>query len=87
MLIDPHTAVGVAVANRLVGDTPMITLATAHPSKFPDAVENATGERPELPVWAQSILAREENYRVLPADLATVEHEIETRLRAPEAVG
>jgi threonine synthase len=85
-LIDPHTAVGVAVANRLVGDTPMITLATAHPSKFPDAVENATGERPELPVWAQSILAREENYRVLPADLGTVEHEIETRLRAPEAV-
>jgi threonine synthase len=87
VLIDPHTAVGVAVANRLVGETPMITLATAHPSKFPDAVENATGERPELPVWAQSILAREENYRVLPADLATVEHEIETRLRAPEAVG
>jgi threonine synthase len=65
----------------------MITLATAHPSKFPDAVENATGERLELPVWAQSILAREENYRVLPADLATVEREIETRLRAPEAVG
>ena len=87
VLIDPHTAVGVAVANRLVGDTPMITLATAHPSKFPDAVENATGERPELPVWAQSILAREENYRVLPADLATVEHEIEARLRTPEAVG
>jgi threonine synthase len=86
VLIDPHTAVGVAVANRLVGDTPMITLATAHPSKFPDAVENATGERPELPIWAQSILAREENYRVLPADLATVEREIETRLHAPEAV-
>jgi threonine synthase len=87
VLIDPHTAVGVTVANRLVGDTPMITLATAHPSKFPDAVEKATGERPELPVWAQSILAREENYRLLPADLATVEHEIEARLRIPEAVG
>jgi len=87
VLIDPHTAVGVSVAARHLGSTPMITLATAHPSKFPDAVENATGERPELPIWAQSILAREENYRVLPADLATVEHEIETRLRAPEAVG
>jgi threonine synthase len=87
VLIDPHTAVGVSVAKQHLGATPMITLATAHPSKFPDAVENATGERPELPVWAQSILAREENYRVLPADLATVEHEIETRLRAPEAVG
>lgn len=87
VLIDPHTAVAVSVARRHLGQTPMITLATAHPSKFPDAVESATGERPELPVWAQSILAREENYRVLPADLATVEHEIEARLRAPEAVG
>lgn len=87
VLVDPHTAVAVSVARRHLGQTPMITLATAHPSKFPDAVESATGERPELPVWAQSILAREENYRVLPADLATVEHEIEARLRAPEAVG
>jgi threonine synthase len=87
ILIDPHTAVGVAVANRFLGNTPMITLATAHPAKFPDAVENVTGERPELPVWAQSILSREENYRVLPADLGTVEHEVEARLRTPEAVG
>ena len=51
MVIDPHTAVGVAVAERLRGDrgTPMVTLATAHPAKFPDAVERAIGVRPALP--------------------------------------
>ncbi len=48
----------------------MVTLATAHPAKFPDAVEAACGERPELPDWAASILTREERYQVLPADLA-----------------
>ena len=86
MLIDPHTAVGVAVAEQHLGAEPMITLATAHPAKFPDAVEDATGERPELPNWAQSVLSREENYEILPADLTTIERAIEARLRAPEAV-
>ena len=47
--IDPHTAVGIAVAERHLGATPMVTLATAHPAKFPDAVEAACGVRPELP--------------------------------------
>lgn len=87
ILIDPHTAVGVAVANRFLGATPMITHATAHPSKFPEAVEEAAGERPELPAWAQTILAHEEDFRVLPADLRIVEQAIEERLLAPEAVG
>src|SRR3546814_1255721 len=50
-LIDPHTAVGVAAARRERGDlgTPMVTLATAHPAKFPDAVKKATGIHPDLP--------------------------------------
>jgi threonine synthase len=87
ILIDPHSAVGVAVAERFLGDVPMITMATAHPSKFPDAVEAASGERPELPEWARSILSAEEHYSVLPNDLAAIEAAIESRLRVHEVVG
>ena len=86
ILVDPHTAVGVTVAEQHLGEIPMVTVATAHPSKFPDAVEEATGERRELPASAQSILAREENYQVLPPDVGVIETAIETRLRATETV-
>ena len=87
ILVDPHTAVGVAVAERHLGATPMVTMATAHPAKFPDAVEAACGERPELPEWARSILSAEEIYRVVPADLGAVEQAVEARLRTHETVG
>jgi threonine synthase len=86
ILIDPHTAVGVSVAESHLGETPMVTLATAHPAKFPDAVEAASGERPELPEWARSILSRKERFAVLPADLAKVEAAVEARSRAAEAL-
>ena len=86
-LLDPHSAVAVAVAERHLGATPMVTLATAHPAKFPDAVEAACGVRPELPDWAQPILHREERYEVLPAELGAVERRIEAHARAAEAVG
>jgi threonine synthase len=60
----------------------MVTLATAHPAKFPDAVEAATGVRPELPPWAQPILTRPESYDVLAADTALVERAVEARFAA-----
>jgi len=74
MLIDPHTAVGVGVAqrHRQPGEQ-IVSLATAHPAKFPDAVEQATGVRPELPARLADIFDRREDYAVLPNDLATVE--------------
>jgi len=87
VLVDPHTAVGVAVAERFLGATPMVTLATAHPAKFPDAVEAACGERPELPGWARPILSRKERYQVLPAELAAVESAIEARAPVAETAG
>ncbi len=65
----------------------MVTLATAHPAKFPDAVEAACGVRPELPAWARSIMEREEVYDVLPAELHTVEAAIESRTRAERVAG
>ena len=81
-LLDPHTAVGLAVAERHLGAVPMIVHATAHPAKFPDAVASACGERPELPEWARPILSRTENYSVLPAELHAVEEAVEARTRA-----
>ena len=74
LVIDPHTAVGVAVAERLRGarETPMVTLATAHPAKFPDAVERAIGIRPALPDRLADLYEREERCTTLPNDLPAV---------------
>jgi threonine synthase len=75
MLIDPHTAIGVAAAQAadLPADVPVVTLATAHPAKFPDAVERATGQRPALPPRIGDLFEREERYDVLPATLDAIE--------------
>ena len=85
--LDPHSAVAVGVAEKHLGSAPMVTLATAHPAKFPDAVEAACGSRPELPGWAKHILTGEERYQVLPAELVAVQDAIEAHTRATAAVG
>ena len=72
LLIDPHTATATAAARRLGGDHPVVTMATAHAAKFPDAVEHATGIRPQLPEHLADLLASR-NKQVLPNDLAAVE--------------
>ena len=57
-LLCPHTAVGVKVAQEnLIPGVPMVTLATAHPAKFPEAVERATGIRPPLPAHLAALMA------------------------------
>ncbi len=68
-LIDPHSAIGLAAARRAEGtiDGPIVTLATAHPAKFPDAVERASGVRPGLPRRVAHLFDREERYERLPA--------------------
>jgi threonine synthase len=75
VLVDPHTAVGIGAARDQRGepDVPMITLATAHPAKFPDAVERATGVRPGLPGHLADLWERPERLITLPNDLLTVE--------------
>jgi threonine synthase len=77
-VIDPHTAVGVAVAEKETRDQsiPMIVLGTAHPAKFPDAVEAACGVRPPLPDWLADLAQRPERVTTLPVDQAAVEHHI-----------
>lgn len=82
-LLDPHTATAVHVArDRVSGDTPMIVLATAHPAKFPAAVEQASGITPALPDWLAGLMEAKENYTVLPSDLKMVEDHVSRHARA-----
>jgi threonine synthase len=85
-LIDPHTAVGVAVAEKEIRDPsiPMIVLGTAHPAKFPDAVETASGVRPQLPEWLVDIDRRPERVTTLPVDQMAVERHILSISRAAQ---
>ena len=85
-LADPHTAVGTAAA-RVPGlapedpAIPVVVAATAHPAKFPDAVEQATGFRPPLPARLADLFEREERFTVLSADLAQVEGFVRSHAR------
>ena len=73
-LLDPHTAIGLhaARASGLPGDVPVVTLATAHPAKFRDAVERATGQRPSLPARIGDLFERAERMSELPGDYAAI---------------
>ncbi|HSV21469.1 MAG TPA: threonine synthase [Xanthobacteraceae bacterium] len=83
-LIDPHTAVAVAVTEKANLDPaiPTVVLSTAHPAKFPDAVEKACGVHPGLPDWLADLASRPERVTVLPADLSAVENHILVHSRA-----
>ncbi len=83
MLIDPHTATGVGAARRLGGAHPIVTTATAHPAKFPDAVERATGVRPALPDHLADLFERPERTVSLPNDLAAVQTFVASVSRTP----
>ncbi|MCR2835114.1 threonine synthase [Parerythrobacter lacustris] len=69
-VIDPHTAIGLHAARAagIATDIPVVTLATAHPAKFRDAVERSTGVRPPLPARVGDLFAREERYDRLSGD-------------------
>lgn len=84
-IADPHTAVGLFVAEKLAKPTSaMITLATAHPAKFPSAVKTACGINPALPNWLSDLMEREERFKVLPAELKFVEEFISMHTRASQ---
>ena len=78
-LLCPHSAVGVEVAEAHLGATPMVTLATAHPAKFPDAVEQATGIRPALPDRMADLFDRPERVTPVANDLAALQTLIRER--------
>ena len=80
-LLCPHSAVGVKVASSHLGTVPMITLATAHPAKFPDAVEAASGIRPDLPPRMADLFDRPERVTRVANDLAAIEKIVRERRR------
>ena len=80
-LLDPHTAVGVAAARSLDSDVPVVALATAHPAKFPEAVERATGLRSSLPPRLADIATRPERVAKLPNDLKAVQNFVRAHAR------
>ncbi len=87
-LIDPHSAIGIAAARskadgKELSDpaVPIVALATAHPAKFPDAVEKATGVRPAVPARLGDLFSREERVSVLPNDLAQVQDFVRRHVR------
>ena len=76
---DPHSIIGIEAARACHRPgTPIIAMATAHPAKFPDAMEQATGSRPPLPAHLADLYERDEDFTRVPADLAA----IEARVRA-----
>jgi threonine synthase len=81
-LVDPHTAVGLAAARTARGDpaVPMVTLATAHPAKFPDAVAEATGVHPRLPPHLADLYERPERYDMLANDPAALQTYVRARV-------
>lgn len=79
-ILCPHSAVGAKVAEDHLGATPMITLATAHPAKFPDAVEAATGIRPPLPKHMADLYERQERVAEVANDLGQLETLIKERI-------
>ncbi|NLS26926.1 Threonine synthase [Sphingomonas sp. S2M10] len=83
-VIDPHTAIGLAAAQRagLASDVPVVTLATAHPAKFRDAVERATGMRPAVPNRIGDLFDRQERYDTLPAEFGAITGYIAERAHA-----
>jgi threonine synthase len=83
-LLDPHTACAVVAADRVLGDSggaPAVILATAHPAKFPDALQRITGMRPALPARLAGLLTAPERFTTIDNDLQAVERHVEALTR------
>lgn len=83
-LIDPHTAVARAVSEHAIATphVPNVVLSTAHAAKFPDAVEAACGQRPELPAWLAGLMTRPERITRIVNDQSAVEAFVLSKSRA-----
>jgi threonine synthase len=79
LILDPHTAVGVGVANKLsLNDC--VVLSTAHPCKFPDATENAIKKHENLPKELEHVLNKDENFEVLKNDIEVVKNFVRSKI-------
>ena len=83
LIVDPHTAIGIAAARMRadIGNVPMVAVATAHPAKFPDAVERATGRLPDVPAALAALADQPERLVALPNELPAVQAHIRRIVR------
>ena len=72
-VLDPHTACAVVAAERIGGNSETVVLATAHPAKFPDAIEAVTGTRPALPDRLTHLMSDPERFETLSNSLSAVQ--------------
>ena len=81
ILIDPHTAVGLGVLDKLSNDEINVILSTAHPGKFPEVIKKVTDEYPELPVKTKKVIEEKEKFDILPNDLNTIKKFIKEKVK------
>ena len=79
IVMDPHTAIGFGAINKVKTDGLNIVLGTAHPCKFPDAINDAIKIKPQLPEELKSILEEKEEYEVISKDLENIKKFIKTK--------
>lgn len=88
-LVEPHTACGVFACERTLHNeeagVPQVVLSTAHPAKFPDAMEEITSQRPQLPERLHRLMSDEEKFTVLDNDASVIEAYVEENARAVRA--
>jgi threonine synthase len=81
LILDPHTAIGFAAFEKVKLDGNNIVLATAHPSKFPDAINKAIKMNAELPKELQYVLSEKENYDIVENNLESIKKHITERVK------
>jgi threonine synthase len=81
LILDPHTAIGFAAFDRVSLEGNNIVLATAHPSKFPDAINKALDMSAELPKELQYVLSEKENYDIIENNLISIKNHITERVK------
>jgi threonine synthase len=81
LILDPHTAIGFAAFEKVKLDGNNIVLATAHPSKFPDAINKAIKMNAELPKELQYVLSEKENYDIVENNLESIKKHITKRVK------
>ena len=81
IFIDPHTAVGLGVLDKLSNDEINIILSTAHPGKFPEVIKEVTGKYPELPDKTKKVIEEKEKFDILPNDLNIIKKFIKEKAK------
>jgi len=81
LILDPHTAIGFAALDKVILKGNNIVLATAHPSKFPDAINKALDMNAELPKELQYVLSEKENYDIIENNLTSIKNHITERVK------